>query len=126
MKSFTFSTEPVHHKPKELDINGVKIPLATDLTGLDVMEGLAAAAAGYPRGIMTFLYKAVPDEQWQKFKDQTTGAAPTELAELATEIAQEFVEFPTSAEVPDSSAGASTTGNTSAPDSLPAEATPAS
>lgn len=111
MKSFQFSPRPPHEA--FIEINDVKIPLETkDITGMDILEGMAANAIGAPAGVHRFLAKVVPDEQWERFNQLTAGATPSQVVEISGAIAEALATFPTTTEEPISSNGDSNTGNT--------------
>lgn len=120
VKSFQFAGASREQQPRSPIIISVKtaegdqeFTLRDDLDGLELLEYIAASSPGpgSSRGVMAFLHRIVPADDWDRFMKANAGATPPEIGDMASELIDVYSRFPTS-EVGESSTGSSTTGST--------------
>lgn len=127
-KSFRFDAATEEERAQEprkleleLEIGEDKVEvfdLVTDLTGLEVLEAVAATSggAGTARGALRFLQRVIRDEDWIRFGESTRGATAQQLGSLVGEVIDLYVNFPTTVGTI-STSGPASTGSTSEPSS---------
>lgn len=75
-----------------------KFELRNDLSGIELLEHIAASSPGQgsTRGVYLFLARIVKDEDWDRFTEALKGSTPKQIGAMAGDLIDVYSSFPTS------------------------------
>lgn len=75
-----------------------KFELRNDLTGIELLEHIAASSPGQgsTRGVYLFLARIVKEDDWDRFVEALKGTTPKEIGRMAGDLIDVYSSFPTS------------------------------
>lgn len=77
-----------------------KFELRNDLSGIELLEHIAASSPGQgsTRGVYLFLARVVKDDDWDRFVGAMEGTTPKQIGQVASDLIDAYSAFPTTEE----------------------------